>query len=398
MAICANQQDFITRRDCIRLIAGGAGLLVAGRAVSGEAPSVAFEGWNGPAPNLDDVRLKLLAYAILAPNAHNRQPWLIELPEPERIDLYVDRERLLPATDPLSRQIMVSQGTFIEQLDLAARALGQDATIEYFPRGMYANDTIEDRPVASVTLSAASVAERDPLFDRILERRTNKRIYRHDEPLGAGEVSALAGAFSIPEVQIAIYAEPGKVARIARICAAASALEARLPRTHHESLRALRVRPADVEKHRDGLVLASLGFEFPPMTAEEFQAMVSALLNPESEAAKRNVEESVALAEGWAFSAPAYAALVTTGNTRLHQVLAGRAYGRLNLKATELGLAIQPMSQSLQEFPEMAVHYTRIHEEVAARSGHTLQMLPRLGHAEPVPPTPRRDPRDLVAG
>ena len=69
-------------------------------------------------------------------NPHNRQPWLVKLPAPGHIELYVDRERLLPATDPLSRQIMVSQGTFIEQLDLAARALGQAATIEYFPRGM----------------------------------------------------------------------------------------------------------------------------------------------------------------------------------------------------------------------------------------------------------------------
>ncbi len=71
----------------IRLIAGGAGLLVAGRAASGDAPTVAFEGWDGPAPDLNDVRLKLLAYAILAPNAHNRQPWLVELLAPGRIDL-----------------------------------------------------------------------------------------------------------------------------------------------------------------------------------------------------------------------------------------------------------------------------------------------------------------------
>ena len=68
-----------------------------------------------------------------------------------------------------------------------------------------------------------------------------------------------------------------------------------------------------------------------------------------------------------------------------------------NLKANEIGLAIQPMSQSLQEFPEMAAHHRRIHQEVAAPAGHTLQTLSRLGHAEPVPPTPRRAPRDLAA-
>ena len=32
--------------------------------------------------------------AILAPSSHNRQPWRVDLREPEAITLYVDRERL----------------------------------------------------------------------------------------------------------------------------------------------------------------------------------------------------------------------------------------------------------------------------------------------------------------
>ena len=49
--------------------------------------------------------------------------------------LYCDLTRLLPETDPFSRQIMMSQGTFLELLDLAARRRGLRADIDAFPRG-----------------------------------------------------------------------------------------------------------------------------------------------------------------------------------------------------------------------------------------------------------------------
>ena len=44
-----------------------------------------------------------------------------EMPGTYWFDPAMDKlQRLLPETDPLSRQIMMSQGTFIELLDIAA--------------------------------------------------------------------------------------------------------------------------------------------------------------------------------------------------------------------------------------------------------------------------------------
>ena len=55
-----------------------------------------------------------------------------------------------------------------------------------------------------------------------------------------------------------------------------------------------------------------------------------------------------------AMSARAFGWLTNGNRTRKDQLDAGRAYLRLNLEATRLGLAIHPWSQALQEYPEMA--------------------------------------------
>ena len=84
-----------------------------------------MRAWQGPASDEVDVRRWVLAYAILAPHSHNLQSWLVDLRQPGEIALYCDLTRLLPETDPFSRQIMMSQGTFLELLDIAARELLQ---------------------------------------------------------------------------------------------------------------------------------------------------------------------------------------------------------------------------------------------------------------------------------
>ena len=61
---------------------------------------------------------------------------------------------------------------------------------------------------------------------------------------------------------------------------------------------------------------------------------------------------------------------------------------RINLAATAAGLGIQPLSQALQEYPEMDRLYRQVHTMLAPDGG-TVQMLARLGYADPVAPSPR---------
>lgn len=110
------------RRAFVRLVGGGV-IVAAGAGLPGcssQLPSEAVAPWNGPGAEAD-LRRWVLAHAILAPHSHNLQSWLVDLRVPGEIVLRVDRERLLSETDPFSRQIVMSHGTFLELLELAAR-------------------------------------------------------------------------------------------------------------------------------------------------------------------------------------------------------------------------------------------------------------------------------------
>jgi hypothetical protein len=83
--------------------------------------------------------------------------------------------------------------------------------------------------------------------------------------------------------------------------------------------------------------------------------------------------------------------LSTADNSRTTQMLAGRAYVRLQLAATALGLRMHPLSQALQEYPEQANNYKAIHQLLAGNdTGATVQMWTRLGYAPEADPAPRR--------
>ncbi len=56
--------------------------------------------------------------------------------------------------------------------------------------------------------------------------------------------------------------------------------------------------------------------------------------------------------------------------------------------AAGAGVAIQPLSQALQEYPEMAGPYRDIHARLAPEGG-TVQMFARAGYGPQVGPSPR---------
>lgn len=99
-------------------------------------------------------------------------------------------------------------------------------------------------------------------------------------------------------------------------------------------------------------------------------------------------KQGLEMVTGTAMTGMAYVWLTTAGNTRADQIMAGRDWLRLNLATTAEGVGMQPMSQALQEFPEMAALYEQAHQMLAPGGG-TVQMLGRLGYAETVPQSPR---------
>lgn len=71
-----------------------------------------------------EARIKhLLKYAILSPSTHNTQPWRFKLSN-DSCQIYIDKHRQLPAADQLKRDMYISLGALIENLEQATRAYG----------------------------------------------------------------------------------------------------------------------------------------------------------------------------------------------------------------------------------------------------------------------------------
>jgi hypothetical protein len=376
------------RRQFIRLAGGG--VIVAATATtlagcSSALPPEAMAAWQSPGQAETDVRRWILSHAILAPHSHNLQSWLVDLSVPDEITLFIDQKRLLPETDPFSRQMMMSQGTFLELLDLAAKQKGLRAEIVLFPQGVFPPTTVDARPTARIRLLADATVKPDPLFAHILRRRTNRETYELREPdaavLQVITVSVQPHPFRVGFVG---SAQPEALQQHRRIAKDAWRIELVTPRTVMESFQVLRVGPKEIAQHRDGISLND-----PMVRALNAVGLFDRSVAPAADdfATTSQIEEFNTRID----STPAFFWLVTEGNDRVTQVNAGRAYVRAQLAATAAGLSMQPLSQALQEYPEQAVPYADIHQMVGAPAPRfTVQMWARLGFAPLIEPSPRR--------
>jgi len=159
-------------------------------------------------------------------------------------------------------------------------------------------------------------------------------------------------------------------------------LEATTPRTLKESVDLMRIGKAEIEASPDGI---DLGGPFLETLSVVGLLDRRQLADPDSQAFQQGMD----LYDQLMHTAMAHQWIVTPGNARADQLAAGRAYVRVNLKATELGLGMHPLSQALQEFPEMAALHDELNATLAPPAGRRVQMLARLGYGPAVPASPR---------
>ena len=377
-----------SRRRFIRVLGSTGVIFAAAPTLAGcsqQMPEAAIEPWKGPGQEAD-ARRWILGYAILAPHSHNLQSWIVDLSKPDEILLRCDLTRLLPETDPYSRQIMMSHGTFLEVLDIAARERGLRAEITLFPDGPFGPDKLDQRPVARIRLTPDAAVAKDPLFAQILKRHTNRSLYDAGRAVPAEAWKAMADAVKPNPLRFGFVGadRPDALKQHRAIAAEAWRIELVTPRTIMESYKVLRVGADEIAKHRDGLSLLD-----PMVVLLDRVGMFdrSKAPAPDSFATTGQIEDFGKKLE----STPAFMWMVTEGNDRVTQVDAGRAYARVQLAATAHGVAMQPLQQALQEYPEQAGPYAEIRRLLdAPQPAQTVQMWARVGYAPPVGPAPRR--------
>ncbi|MEZ5996523.1 MAG: nitroreductase family protein [Hyphomonadaceae bacterium] len=346
-------------------------------------------GWRDPGAGEADPRRFALAHAILAPNPHNTQPWQVAFERDDAMTLWCDLERRLPFTDPLDRQITLGCGAFLELFRLAALSLGFAAEITPFPEGEPA-PTLDARPLAHVKLTAREQQPlRNPLFEQITARRTNRNIYDAEaipSDAALARVASATGAF----VGAALWTvQPARVAALRDLVWRAFDREMRTQGAQAETYRWLRFGAAERARYRDGLFI---DVPVPGLLRAVGMLDEADLTDPESSANRQAAADWRRKAE----SAPAFMWLTTPSDTPAARLQTGMAYARLNLAATDAGLAMHPWSQALQEYEAMADLYAEAKAMLTTDDAETIQMLVRVGRAAPVEPAARRAAVDFV--
>ncbi|MDO3386230.1 hypothetical protein QWI17_10310 [Gilvimarinus sp. SDUM040013] len=339
-------------------------------------PHKALEPWKQAAIGFGDARIDALAYALLAPNPHNRQPWEVKLVGDDTIDLHCRLDRRLPYTDPYDRQILIGLGCFTELLVVAAASKGYQCNVTPFPDGE-PHPRLDGRCVARFTLRKGT-PKTDPLFNHVFERRSIKETFDATKKVSQAQLDELVSS----EPSAAGTVNPSQTGRINQMAYDAMKIEFLTPRTLRESTDLMRFGKAQIEAQPDGIDIGGAGMELLHkvglLTRDNF-----------SDAEGAMVKDYLASLEPRYTSTVGYLWQTTPGNTRAEQFQVGREYVRLNLKATQMGLSMHPVSQILQEYPEMDTLYAQMHDAVGVSQPARLQMLARIGYGPKVAETPR---------
>ncbi|MCP4764959.1 MAG: hypothetical protein GY875_01675 [Gammaproteobacteria bacterium] len=214
-----------------------------------------------------------------------------------------------------------------------------------------------------------------------LNRRTNRNPYDMARSISRNdltEITAVAGS----DVSAGGVVQGKQLQDLRDLTRDALRDEILDPRAFQESVDLMRIGRAEIEANPDGI---SLGGAFL-----EGLSLVGVLNRKElADPASSAFQVGLDMVDEQALTSMGFVWINTQGNGRREQIGAGRNYLRVALGVTSLGLAMQPMSQALQEYAAMQVYYKKVHSMLTDGAEERVQMLARLGYAEKIAPSPR---------
>lgn len=331
----------------------------------GEAGLPVLQPWilpDDPPANPLDLARALIGAAVLAPSNWNSQPWRFEV-EGTSLRLLADTQRSLPVTDPDQRALMMSLGAALEHLLIAARAYGLRPTVTYAPAGS------AHGAVATVSWANGEARRDRALFAAIPLRCTNRRHYDGRGIIMPNRAQLLA---QVPdELRVHWLDDHDGIRAVADLAHEATRAEERDSRAAAERFSWMRFGDEDARHHGDGVSLEALEIGAPA------RWLARRSLDPRSRLARFGVGTLAGQAREAVRSSGALALLTVPHPGETPWLVAGQVYERLALKATQLGIAQQPLSAPIQSA------HTR--GELARRfgaSGEEPLLLVRLGHAD----------------
>ncbi len=303
---------------------------------TGEGP--AYTAWQDAGAEPGNS-LSLVRSAILAANNHNTQPWLFRVDE-TAIDLFADRARNTGTLDPLLREMYISFGAALENIEVASAPNGFAGTITLFP-----NDQ-DDLHVANVTLTATTPKTSDR-FETIPRRHTNRGAFKKSDVPSDETLASLKALNDDSRLDVVWLTDAASMATFADLTIRATEAINADEEQSKDSFVWFRGSWQDIQSSKDGITVDASGLS--PLIRS------AAKLLPPSSRSQSDSSWLSSTKDPQLSTAPAFGVIVALDEPGLADyVSAGRLYQRIGLDATALGLALQPLNQLPERFDREA--------------------------------------------
>ncbi|HWA89532.1 MAG TPA: hypothetical protein VG889_05815 [Rhizomicrobium sp.] len=379
-----------------RIFVGGAGVALLGaigaggyrawdRGVFEPGEGPAFRPWDEWRGREDEGPKQTLHAAILAANPHDTQPWAFSA-HGASISVFADRTRNLGSFDPFRREMHLGVGCAIENLMRAASVYGYSMNV------IVSGGRLEPKPHEKLVRAAhlwldAGQPMRDELYEAIPHRHTNRGPY-HERPVSVEDLHRLADLVSSHEVRVAFLTGDEERDELRGMIVAATEQIIADPEMSADSARWFRTGKREVEAHRDGIGTDTAGLS-------PWMAMAAKMLpDPDAATADRYWLD---MTRDVQTHAPVLGMLLVRDRLEMGSAIgAGRAWQRLHLAATAMGLSAQPLNQPVECVDRnqqlgRGDEYAGALTKLARANAWEATFVFRLGYAKtPALPSPRR--------
>ena len=342
--------------------------------------------------NFKDPILKAIAYGASASNPHNTQSWKFKIINEQEMLLFVDSTRILPQTDPTTRQIHIGCGCFLETASIGMTKEGYITKVGYFPEGNYGISKLGIFPVAKLTITKDDSVINSTLYKVLLDRRTS-RLQFSDEIINTSTWDSIVKLIGHKHSSIQLITDLKILNIIRPTLAEGMKVESYTHRTNEESRKWFRENNKRIARERDGINLQGNGIFFIKKWFAERQLRG---LSSEKWNDKKIIDYTLKNHFKKVNSSPNIIVIKTQTNTMLDWVKVGQDYARIQLSCLSNGFHMHPLSQVLQEFEEMKSLKRQFEKEIGTTKNEKIQMALRVGKSKEPYLTYRRKINDII--
>lgn len=304
---------------------------------------------------------KLILDTIAAPSGHNTQPWKFKVTD-KAIEIHPDYSKSLPIADKNNRELFISLGAALANLEISAAYHNYGSTIDFNNDNEFIHVELNENKQDTNQLD---------LYQSIKTRHSNRRIYdgKKIDPAILDTLSTIVSN----EVGIRIIESPNEIQRLIELTGEANLKMLENDEYFAELKSWIRFNDSDIEENLDGLAYnATLNPSAPTWLGKIF-------MNIFANAKKQSAKDAELIK-----SSSTIICLYSKNDDRKSWIETGRQFERIALFLDSKNIRNAHVNQCCQV------------EDIRKKFSSSMlinaypQLILRLGYAEPTAKSPRR--------